>query len=256
MDLVEVTSWRSARERADLSLAPGERVVGGGTWLFSEPQPGTTGLVDLTTLGWDPWLATETGLELAATCTVEQLLAIPAEVLGAAAELSRECADAFLMSFKIQHLATVGGNVCLALPAGAMVSLLVALEATAVVWTPDGGVRREPVSGLVTGVRETTLAPGEVLRALEVPAAALGTTYAFRRQSLAAYGRSSVVVTATAERLCVTASTTRPVVLDPAGDWEAALDAADCWYADAHGAADWRRAMTFRLAAEALEEVS
>ena len=29
------------------------------------------------------------------------------------------------MSWKVQHVATVGGNLCLALPAGAMISLTV-----------------------------------------------------------------------------------------------------------------------------------
>ena len=266
MDLVEVASWRSASRRADLRLEPGERVVGGGTWLFSEPQPGTTGLVDLTTLGWEPWTRTEHGLELAATCTVEQLLALPADVLGRAAPLARACADAFLMSFKVAHLATLGGNVCLALPAGAMTSLLVALDATAVVWSGVDGVRREAVADLVTGVRSTTLAADEVVRAFEVPAASLAAAYSFRRQSLAPHGRSSVVVTASTTsssgsvRVVVTAATARPVVLElPVDGWREALrtgiGAVDCWYADAHGAPDWRAAMTARLAAEAVEEV-
>ncbi len=255
MDLLEVTSWRSAREREDLRLAPGEQVVAGGTWLFSEQQPGTTGLVDLTSLGWRPWEVTGSGLSLAATCTVRELLAVPDDVLGTAAPLARQCADAFLMSFKIQHLATLGGNVCLALPAGAMTSLLVALDATAVVWGAEGE-REEPVASLVTGVRRTTLAPGEVVRSFEVPREALRTAHGFRRQSLAPYGRSAVVVTASAERLCLTAATTRPVVLDPRGDWQRELDGLDCWHADAHGATDWRAAMARRLAAQALEELA
>ena len=265
MDLLEVTSWRAARERRDLVLAPGERVVAGGTWLFSEPQPGTTGLVDLSSLGWPPWERTEGGLRIAATCTIEQLLAIPEEGLGSAAGLVRSCADAFLMSFKIQHLATVGGNLCLALPAGAMISLFVALDATAVVWTAEGGERRERVSDFVTGLRTTTLAPGEVLRAVEVPAASLDDRYAFRRLSLAPLGRSSVVVVARRPEtdlvLTLTAATSRPVVLDldPA-DWpyelEQALAGVDCWYDDAHGAGDWRAGMARLLAGQCLTEVT
>ncbi|KQT90730.1 hypothetical protein ASG49_13340 [Marmoricola sp. Leaf446] len=265
MDLVEVASWRSASQRSDLVLAAGERVVAGGTWLFSEPQPGTTGLVDLTTLGWDPWQRTGTGLELGATCTVEQLLAMPEDVLGGAAALARACADAFVMSFKIAHTATLGGNVALALPAGAMTSLLVALGATAVVWGPGGDVRRQPVADLVTGARATTLAADEVLRAFEVPAASLAAAYAFRRQSLAPHGRSGVVVTASrptadAVRLVVSAATTRPVVLAlPVEGWRdrlaTDLAALDCWYDDAHGATDWRAAMALRLAGEAVAEV-
>jgi CO/xanthine dehydrogenase FAD-binding subunit len=264
MDLPGVTSYRSAAGRGDLALAPGETLVSGGTWLFSEPQPGTTGLVDLTGLDWPAWERTAEGLRLAATCTVEELLAIPAGELGTAADLVRFCADALVMSFKVQHLATLGGNVCLALPAGAMTSLLVALDATAVVWTPEGGERRQPVADLVTGVCRTTLEHGEVLRALEVPASSFAETYAFRRASLAPLGRSAVLLVARRTPadvvLSLTAATTRPVLVELyPHDWPyqlpRALDAVDCWHQDAHGAADWRAAMAGRLAAECLEEV-
>jgi CO/xanthine dehydrogenase FAD-binding subunit len=264
MDLVEVTSYRFARSRADLALAPGERVVAGGTWLYSEPQPGTSGLVDLTTLGWPAWEATDTGLRVAATCTVEELVTAPDEVLGSAAPLVRQCAEAFLMSFKIQALATVGGNLCLALPAGPMISLMTALDAGAVVWTADGGERRQPVAELVRDVRETSLAVGEVLRAVEVTSASLAATYAFRQLSLAPMGRSSTVVIGRASPgsfvLTVTAATTRPVVLRFPGPPEPsilrdAVAAIGCWHSDAHGAVDWRRSMTVRLAEEVMAEL-
>jgi xanthine dehydrogenase FAD-binding subunit len=82
-----VVTYRRAAARNDLTLADGERFLSGGTWLFSEPQPGTTGLVDLTGLGWTPWERTDQGLLLAATCTVEELLAVPVKALGRASEL-------------------------------------------------------------------------------------------------------------------------------------------------------------------------
>ena len=43
MDLNTVTVYRAARSRSDLDLARGERFLGGGTWLYSEPQPEATG---------------------------------------------------------------------------------------------------------------------------------------------------------------------------------------------------------------------
>ena len=52
VDIDTITSYRRARTRDDLALAPGEAFIAGGTWLMSEPQPETTGFVDLTTLGW------------------------------------------------------------------------------------------------------------------------------------------------------------------------------------------------------------
>ena len=248
MDLHTVTSYRLAGQRGDLALAAGETVVAGGTWLFSEPQPGTTGLVDLTSLGWTPWERVGDVLRISATCTIEELLAVPREELGTAADLVRDCADAFLMSFKIQHLATVGGNVCLALPAGAMISLFAALGAEVVVWTADGDERREPVESFVRGPGRTSLAPGEVVRAVDVPDQ--GTSrFAFRRASLAALGRSASVVVGRLDgdvvRLVVTAATPRPVVLrvGPDDDLATLLASVEQWYDDPHGAPDWRAAV-------------
>jgi CO/xanthine dehydrogenase FAD-binding subunit len=251
MDLATVTGLRVARDRADLALGPGETLLAGGTWLFSEPQPTTTGLVDLTGLGWPDWEELPGTLRIGATCTVERAQAAP---WGPAAGLVRSCADSFLMSGKVQHVATVGGNLCLALPAAAAVSLAAALDARVVVWTPDGGERGQPVTEFVTGAGTTTLAPREVLRAIDVPTASLSLPTAFRRASLTPLGRSSSVVVGCGDRITVTAATTRPVVLD-LDDLETGLAAVDCWYDDPHGPADWRAHVTGLLAREVRAEL-
>lgn len=266
MDLTTVTGYRRATHRDDLRLTGGETLLGGGSWLFSEPQPATTGLVDLTTLGWPDWELRPDALRLAATCTVAALATAPPNVLGPAAGLVRSCAEAFLMSFKIQSVATVGGNLCLALPAGAMISLTSALDAEAVVWTPDGGERSEAVSAFVRDAGTTSLRPGEVLRAIDVPLSTLHSRTAFRRIGLAPLGRSSALVIGrtdpdSATTLTVTAATRRPVQLRFTGvptpaELQDALATVDCWYADAHGAADWRRAVTTTLAVEVCEELA
>jgi CO/xanthine dehydrogenase FAD-binding subunit len=253
MDLSSVTGLRVARSRDDLVLAPGERLLAGGTWLFSEPQPDVTGLVDLTSMGWPAWEVLDHGdLRIGATCTVEQVLDAP---WGDTAELVRRCADSFLMSFKVQHVATVGGNLCLALPAGAMISLTAALGASVVIWTPDGGERRQPVTDFVRDAGVTTLAAGEIVRAVDVPAAALAAPTAFRRMSLTSLGRASAVVIGCGTTLTVTAATSRPVLLDVA-DLAAGLATVDCWYDDPHGPADWRAHVTRVLAAEVAEELA
>ena len=266
MDLTTVTSFRRATVRDDLRLQPGETLLGGGTWLLSEPQPGTTGLVDLTTLGWTPvetdGLPADVLLRLAATCTVEQVLTAPWP--PALQPLVRQCADAFVMSAKVQRQATVGGNLCLALPAGPMISLLGALGAEVDVWTPDGGERREPVTAFVTGPSTTTLVPGEVVRAIDVATDVLDSRFAFRKTSLAAHGRSAAVVTGRttpgAVVLTLTASTPRPVVLlvptaDGPVDVATALAGVE-WFVDPHGPADWRAAVTAALAGEVLAELT
>lgn len=251
MDLHTVSTMRVARSREDLALGPGEALLAGGTWLFSEPQPATSGLVDLTGLGWAAWEELPDGLRIGATCTIAEVVDAP---WGDAADLVRRCADSFLMSFKVQHVATVGGNLCLALPAAAMVSLTAGLGATVVVWTPGGGERREPAATFVRGPGRTSLQPGEVVRAVDVPAASLQARTAFRRIGLTAMGRASAVVVGCDRTITITAATERPVVLS-VDDLDAGLAGVDCWYDDPHGAADWRRAVASRLAREVADEL-
>jgi xanthine dehydrogenase FAD-binding subunit len=264
MDLHTVTGFRRARERADLALAPGERILAGGTWLFSEPQPGVTGLVDLTTMGWEPLSdLPDGGLSVAATCPIADLAAY-GERTGT--PLFAECAHALLASWKIWHTATVGGNVCRSFAAAGMVALCVALDGVALVWTPDGGTYRVPVARLVTGNGTNALRPGEVLRSLELPAAALGARTAFRKIALAELGRSGAVLTGRRhdDGGCVfgiTAATSAPAVLrypalPGAGRLRADVAALDGWYTDPLGTADWRRQVSGVLLAEIHEELA
>lgn len=259
MDLHTITELRRPARRAELhsglSEGPGAAPLAGGTWLFSEPQPHLDTLVDLTGLGWPPVTRTATGLSVAATCTL-------AELVAAGVPLARECCGALAASFKILSQATVGGNVCLALPAGAITSLAVGLDGVALVWTPDGGERRLPVLELVTGVRSTALGPGEVLRAIELPTP--GRT-AFRRAALTAQGRSGSVVIGRRVGdglvVTVTAAVARPHRLafggvPSAAELVAALDAVGAWFDDPHGAPDWRRHVTGRLAEEVRVELA
>ena len=256
MDLNTVTGYRRARTRADLALAPGERVLGGGTWLYSEPQVDTTGLVDVTTMGWPPVERTATTLSIAATCTIAELLAHPDRP-----PLTPECANALLASFKIWNVATVGGNVCQSFAAAGMVSLCVALDGVALVWRPDGGEYRTPVAELVTGNGTNALARGEVLRALELPAHALGARTGFRKIALADLGRSGAVLTGRVDPsgeavFTITAATAAPTVLrypapPTAEQLRSDVDAAPGYYTDPLGTADWRR----QVSAVLLEEI-
>src|SRR4051794_5912175 len=83
-----------------------------------------------------------------------------------AAPLFHQCCTAQLASFKIWRTATVGGNVCLSLPVGAMISLASALDAGLVVWCADGGDYRLPVTEFVTASSANVLAGDDVLRSI------------------------------------------------------------------------------------------
>jgi CO/xanthine dehydrogenase FAD-binding subunit len=266
MDLITVRDIRVATTRNDLVFAPGELPLGGGTWLFSEEQPGLTGLVDLTALGWPPITETDTHLVIAATCTIAELERIPARPEWRSHPLFSQTANSLLASFKIWNIATVGGNICTSLPAGPMTSLAAATDAAAVVWAPGGVERRLPVAELVTGVQRNGLGHGEVLRAVEIPLSSLEARSGFRRISLSPLGRTGTLVTGRVDAggeavFTVSGGTTRPRVLrfdelPRATALTAAVDTIDDWYTDPHGAADWRRAMSILFAEQLREELA
>lgn len=238
---------------------PGDAWLAGGTYLFSEPQPHLRRLVDLSRMGWEPLVTQPDGsLEIAATCTVARLAAHPAP-------LFEQCARAFLASFKIWNVATVGGNLCNALPAGPMISLTAALDGRCQLRAPDGAHRELPVTDFVLGAGHNALLPGELLRSVTLPAAALRRRTAFRQASLSTLGRSAVLVIGTraddgATDLTITAATPRPVRLTfpapPSGaDVHAAVAELDDWFDDVHGDPAWRRHLTFRFAEEIRTEL-
>ncbi|WP_432574295.1 FAD binding domain-containing protein [Kineococcus sp. SYSU DK005] len=273
MDLNTIGAIIAVRDRAALAAAhpgaAGTAVLAGGTWLFSCEQPHLRTLVDLTALGWEPWSVSPAGLRLAATCPVAEVGALPARPGWAAHPLLRQCVRALLAPPKVRAVATVGGNVCLALPAGAVTSLAVALDGTAELWGADGSTRHLPVADLVVGDRRTALRPGEVLRAVDLPERALRGRTAFRRTSLHRLGRSASLVTGRLDgdgsfTLAVTAAVPRPVVLrhpvapspaQAAAQVAAAVEGGPGWFDDVHGAPDWRRAVTLRSVAEVVQEL-
>lgn len=266
MDVATITHYRRPADRGELTLAPGEVLLGGATWLFSEPQPDATGLADLTALGWPPLELSDAGLRIAGTRTIAELLALPRQPGWTAQPLFRASAEALLMSFTIWRLATVGGNICRSFAAAAMPSLAATLDGTALIWCPDGSDRTVPVADLPTGNGSNSLAPGEVLRAVDLPVAALRSRTSLRRIALAELGRSGAVLTGRVDDdgsclFTITAATLRPVLLRypqvPApGVLRAAAEAASGYYTDALGSADWRRQVSGLLLEEVRNDVA
>lgn len=260
MDLTTITRVDVARERADLAaLGPTVSALGGGSWLFSEPQDHLEGLIDLAGFGWTSLAVTEAGLEIAATCTLAELATLP-DPGWPAHPLLRQCCTALFGSEKIWSVATVGGNVCTALPAGPMTSLLAGLDATALVWRADGTDDVVSVADLVIGDRRTTLGAGDVVRSFTIPASSLRSRTAYRKIALSPIGRSGVVLVARlgedgAFVLTVSGGTVRPEVLrfegvPTPGELAGRIRAITSWFTDAHGAADWRAGVSEVLAEE------
>ncbi len=241
----------------------GDAFLAGGTWLFSDQQPELRRLIDLVPLGWDAITASDAGLEIGAMCTIRDLYAFSAPADWTAAGLIAAGCEAFLASFKVWNAATVGGNICMSLPAGPMITLTVALEATYTLRARDGSERVVDAAGFVTGNHANILEPGEVLRKVDIPASALRKRHAHRRFTLTNLGRSTIFMIATQRPggddllLTITAGTTHPVRLefDSMPDADALTGRihelpAAVWFDDPNGSPDHRRHLAEHYAEE------
>jgi len=270
MNLNTVRAVRRPASAAEISdWRDGYAWLAGGTWLFSEPQPAVDTLIDLERLGWPALEATAAGLDIAATCRIAELYHFAAPKEWIAAPLIRTCCEGLLASFKIWNAATVGGNVCMSLPAGAMISLVVGLEGVCTLWPRGGKPREVPAVSFVTGNHANVLAPGELLRKILLPASSLKKRFAMRRASLTHLGRSAALLIGTRGAdggllLTITAATPRPVQIrfaeDPsAASLHAAIDAAiepTGYFDDVHGSAAYKRHLTYHFAEEIRAELA
>jgi CO/xanthine dehydrogenase FAD-binding subunit len=268
MDLNTVTEVAHPRSRAELPVwSAGDAWLAGGTWLFSEPQAHLSRLIDLTDLKWPALTNTETGLRIAATCTVAQLDALACPPEWIASPLIDQCCRAFLASFKIWKTATVGGNLCMSLPAGPMIALTAALDGICTIWKADGSEQQIAVADFVTGNQRNVLGSGDLLRQIELPIAALKRRAGFRQISLTPVGRSAALLIGTVRDeglvLTVTASTIRPIKL-PFPGMPRASELRDAilrripdalYHDDVHGKPLWRKHMTLKLAEEIRAEL-
>jgi CO/xanthine dehydrogenase FAD-binding subunit len=216
LNTIEEVHIASASRNGNVDWRDGDSWLAGGTWLFSEPQPKLRRLIDLRGFGWTPLQASDDGLRIAATCTVAELYAFTGPPEWRAAPMIDECCRAFLASFKIWNTATVGGNICMALPAGPMTSLAASLEARYTLQALDGGEREVAAVDFVIGNNKNVLFPGELLTTIDLPASALRKRAAFRRVSMTHLGRSTALLIGTANApdetftLTVTAATPYP----------------------------------------------
>jgi CO/xanthine dehydrogenase FAD-binding subunit len=264
MDIGTVTTLlrpHSANEIAE--WRPSYAWLAGGTWLFSVPQPQTDTLIDLHGLGWPDLEPGPGGLTIGATCRVAALYRFEAPAAWRAAPLFRACCEAFLASFKIWNASTVGGNLCMSLPAGPMISLTAALDGVCTLWPRGGEPRQMAVADFVTGNHANVLGPGELLRSVYLPTSALERRTAMRAVSLTKLGRSAALLIGTSGavgdlHLTITAATDRPVqlrfpLMPDQATLRTALDTQipeARWFHDVHGSAPYKRHVTRYLAEE------
>ncbi len=149
---------------------PGAKLLAGGTDLLPQLKNALLRpacVVDLSGVG-----------ELRAVQDADGGLRIGAAVTARALELDPRVRSrypslaesaALVGSVQVRNLATLGGNLCNAAPSADMAPPLLALGAEAVIAGP-GGRRRIPIGSFFQNVRQTVLAPGELLVELVIPA--------------------------------------------------------------------------------------
>ena len=271
MNLNTITALRRPASATEIAeWRDGFAWLAGGTWLFSEPQPATDTLIDLGHLDWATLDASPAGLDIGATCRIAELYRFEPPKEWSAAPLIRACCDALLASFKIWNAATVGGNICMSLPAGAMISLVAALEGRFTLWPREGAPREIAAIDFVTGNHTNVLRPGELLRKMHLPASALAKRAVLRRASLTKLGRSAALLIGTSDPvrqdlfLTITAATHRPMQLcfeeiPSAEKLRQAVDnriPADGYFADVHGSAAYKRHLTYHFADQIRAELA
>ncbi|MCA9878343.1 MAG: FAD binding domain-containing protein [Thermomicrobiales bacterium] len=272
MNLNTVQELRGARavEQPDFTWREGDSWLAGGTWLYSEPQANLRRLFDLRDFDWEPLEVSLSGLRIAATCRIAELYALEVPPEWRAASMIGECCRAFLASFKIWNEATVGGNICMSLPASPMTSLGASLEANYTLRALDGSERQVAAVDFTLGPHVTALQPGDLLRAIDIPADVLRRRAAFRRATLTHLGRSTALLVGTAHApdqpfvLTISAATPRPVQLHfPHVPAAAALREAiheaipdDAWFDDVHGSPAYRQHMSLHYAEQIRAELA
>jgi CO/xanthine dehydrogenase FAD-binding subunit len=254
----EISTWQD-----------GNAWLAGGTWLFSEPQFAVDTLIDLEQLDWPALESSADGLTIAATCRIAELYRFAPPPEWTAAALFHQCCNSFLASFKIWNTATIGGNICMSLPAGPMISLTAGLQGVCTLWPRGGPPRQVPVMDFVTGNHMNVLQAGELLRSIHLPSSALTRRSAFRHCSLTKLGRSAALLigtngTAGDLLLTITAATHRPVQISfthapSAAELRDAIDTqvpTSLWFDDVHGSAAYKRHVTHYFAEQIRTELA
>ena len=149
-----------------------------------------------------------------------------------------------------------------------MIALTAALDGVCTIWKADGSEQRVRVADFVTGNQQNVLAPGDLVRQIDIPIPALQRRSAFRQISLTPVGRSAALLIGSVRdeglALTVTGSTVKPIQLFfPAFPEPDELRGAilqripdALYHTDVHGKPAWRKHMTLRLAEEIRAELT
>ena len=213
---------------AMLAADPGARVLSGGTDLIVQLQSGRivpSAVIDLKRIAGMIGVRSEAGgfvIGAATPCT-----ALKADKALVAAWPGVVEAANLIGSVQVRNRATMAGNLCNASPAADSVPALVVAGATAVIAGP-GGSREVPVEAITLSPGKTSLAPGEFVAELRLPARPQGGGDAYLRSiprtemDIAVVGAAAALVidasgTCTAARIALGAVAPTVLLVEAAG---------------------------------------
>lgn len=146
------------------------RPIAGGTDLLLELTRGVRSdidtLIDLTRIPGLDGIAVEDGVARLGPLVTHNMVVASDVLVDGALPLAQACFE--VGAPQLRNRATVAGNVVTASPANDTISALLALDASVTLRSTRGS-RTLPVSQFFAGLRQTALAPDELLTSIDVP---------------------------------------------------------------------------------------
>ena len=171
---------KSIKETTNALMKYGKaaKIIAGGTDLLVDKPEETRVLVDITGLNLGYIEGTEQGLHIGATATFNKIHDSPfliQQPYRMIAEAAWEVGH-----YNLRNIATVGGNICNAVPSADAPVALIALDTEVVISGPEVE-RNVPLLRLFRYVRETSLNSGEFLKELVIPPQPRNTGTSFQK---------------------------------------------------------------------------
>lgn len=171
------------------------RIVAGGTDVYPAMRQGQTpaSFLDLTRIPELGKITQDgTGTRIGAAVTWSGV--VKADLPPAFDALKQAARD--VGSLQIQNAATLAGNICNASPAADGVPPLLALDAQVEMASAARGTRTLALAEFITGVRQTALAPDEIVTAICIPPHSAPSRAAFEKLGSRKYLVISIAMTA------------------------------------------------------------
>jgi len=180
------------------------RLIAGGTDILVEKDPEIEVLIDITGLGLEYIESNNQGVRIGATTPFASIAVFP--VLSQAPYCALAQAAQQLGTPQIRNVATIGGNICSAVPSADSAPALLVLDATLIIAGPTGE-RSMNIGEFFQDARRNALHRGELVTEIRLSTLPARTGTAFIKTGRIATGdlaivNTAVCLTVTADNIC------------------------------------------------------